>query len=262
MTTDQRILIVDDDVDFAESLKDELESRGYRMAVAHNAREALDWEAALRPQVVLMDIRLQTGAGDGLDLLDQLKRKNPALLGIVMTAYANLETAIKAVQGEVFAFLRKPINQAALSAALARCFEKVDREQQTHETIAALRVSEERYRSIFENALVGIFRFAPSRGFIDANPALVQMLGYDTREEVLALDLRKDLYSDPQDLLALVDQHLAAKTVRRLQATWKKKNGDRITVSISSRLVLDSEGRATYYEGLVQEIPDRKAAGQ
>jgi len=257
MTSDHRILIVDDDVDFAESLKEELESKGYRMEVAHDAREALDLAAAFQPQVVLMDIRLQTGAGDGLDLLDQLKKKNPALLGIVMTAYANLETAIQAVRGEVFAFLRKPLNLAALSVALARCFEKADREQQTRETLAALRVSEERYRSIFENALEGIFRFAPSQGFIDANPALVQMLGYQSREEVLALDLPKDLYVDPHDLLSMVDQHLATKTVRRLKATWKKKNGDLIAVSISSRLVSDAEGRALYYEGLVQEIDDR-----
>jgi PAS domain S-box-containing protein len=258
MTIDHRVLIVDDDTDFADALKEELESKGYRMAVAHTAQEALDNAVAFNPQVVLMDIRLQAGAGDGLDLLGQLKQINPALLGIVMTAYANLETAIKAVQGEVFAFLRKPINQSALATALVRCFERIDGERQARADLTALRESEERYRSIFENALEGIFRFAPAQGFIDANPALVQMLGYGSRAEVLALDLRKDLYADPQDLISLVDQHLANKNVWRLKATWKKRSGELIVVSISSRLVTDSEGRALYYEGMVQELPERK----
>jgi PAS domain S-box-containing protein len=260
MTTERRVLIVDDDADFADSLNDMLLSEKYRVAAAHNAAEALEIADRFDPQVALLDIRLQAGSGDGLDLLAALKAKHPDLLGIVVTAYADIDTAVKAIHGDAYDYLRKPLYFQELSATLRRCFERVDLEQRNKQMLSALHESEERYRSIFENALEAIFRITPAEGFIDVNPALVQMLGYDSREEVMALDLHKDLYADPQELRNLVDQHCSKKVVRNFEVVWKKKNGGLITVSIDSRIIYDAEGRAMFYEGMAQDVTDRKRA--
>jgi PAS domain S-box-containing protein len=260
MANERRVLIVDDDADFAESLEDMLAAEGYKVAVSPSANDAIAAADSFSPQVALLDIRLQVGSGDGLDLLAVLKQKHPELLGIVITAYADTETAIKALHGDAYDYLRKPLYFQELATTLRRCFERLDLEEKNRQMLSALHESEERYRSIFENALEGIFRITPAEGFIDVNPALVQMLGYASPEEVLALDLRKDLFADPQDLRHLIDQHRSRKSVRNLEAVWKQKSGETIIASINSRIIYDSEGRALFYEGLVQDITDRKRA--
>jgi PAS domain S-box-containing protein len=258
MTTERRVLIVDDDVDFADSLNDMLLAENYRVAVAHSAAEALEAADRFSPQVALLDVRLQMGSGDGLDLLASLKEKHPDLLGIIVTAYADIDTAIKAVHGNAYDYLRKPLYFQELAATLRRCFERIDLEERNRQVLAALNDSERRYRSIFENALEGIFRITPSEGFVDVNPALVQMLGYDSVAEVMALDLRKDVFADPQELRYLIDQHRSKRAIRNFEAVWKQKSGDSISVSIDSRIIFDSDGRAVYYEGMAQDITARK----
>jgi len=260
MTTDRRVLIVDDDVDFADSLHDMLSAENYRVEVAHNAFDAVAAAETFAPQVALLDIRLQMGSGDGLDLLAALKQKNPDLLGIIVTAYADIETAIKALHGDAYDYLRKPLYFQELAATLQRCFERIGLEEEKQQALDALHESEERYRSIFENALEGIFRITPSEGFVDVNPALVQMLGYSSREDMMTLDLRKDLFADPQELRYLIDQHRSKKAVRNFESIWKQKSGDLITVGINSRIIFDESGRAVFYEGMVQDVTDRKRA--
>jgi PAS domain S-box-containing protein len=257
---DRRVLIVDDDVDFADSLRDLLDAEDYQVKVANNARDAVATAETFAPHVALIDIRLRLGQGDGLDLLATLKQKHPDLLCIVMTAYADIETAIKALQSNAYDYLRKPLYFQELATTLDRCFEKIVLEQKNRQTTSALHASEERYRSIVENALEGIFRSTPTEGFIDVNPALVQMLGYDSKEEVLALHLEKDLYADPQDRQRVFDQHRSKAAVRDLEVTWKKKHGEHIIVNLNSQAIHDAQGRFLFYEGLVQDITERKRA--
>jgi PAS domain S-box-containing protein len=258
--TDRRVLIVDDDVDFADSLRDLLEAEEYQIKAANNARDAVMMAEAFAPHVVLIDIRLRLGQGDGLDLLATLKQKHPDLLCIVMTAYADVETAIKALQSDAYDYLRKPLFFQELATTLDRCFEKIELERKNQQAMAALRAGEERYRSIVENALEGIFRSTPAAGFIDVNPALVHMLGYDSKEEVLALDLEKDLYADPRDRQRVFDQHRSRAAVRGLEVTWKRKQGEHIIVSLNSQAIHDAAGQFLFYEGLVQDVTERKRA--
>jgi len=260
MTAERRVLIVDDDVDFADSLNDMLAEEEYRVAVAHSAEEAMAAADSFRPQVALLDIRLQMGSADGLDLLASLNAKLPEMKGIIVTAHADVDTAIKAVHHDAYDYLRKPLYFQELAATLRRCFERIDLEAENREVVSALHESEERYRSIFENALEGIFRIMPSEGFVDVNPALVQMLGYESVDEVLGLDLRKDLFADPQELRYMIDQHLAHKAVRDFEVVWRQKGGESIIVSIDSRIIYDSAGRAMFYEGMAQDITARKRA--
>jgi PAS domain S-box-containing protein len=258
MAGNRRVLIVDDDVDFADSLQDILEAENYLIEIANNTNDALSAAESFGPQVVLLDIRL--GQTDGLDLLTMLKQKQPHLLCIIMTAYANVETAIKALQNEVYDYLRKPLYPQELTATLDRCFEKIDLEQKNLQATTALQASEERYRSIFENALEGIFRSTPEEGFTDVNPALVHMLGYRSKEEVLALNLQEDLYANPEEHQYVLDQYRLKKVIRDLEVTWKKKNGEHITVSLNSQIIQDTQGHILFYEGMIQDITERKRA--
>jgi ActR/RegA family two-component response regulator len=93
-----RILVVDDDVDFAESLASLLELRGYATKVAHNSSRALALAKTFEPDVALIDIRL--GRENGLVLVTDLKERHPGIDCILVTAHADLDTAIEAVWRE------------------------------------------------------------------------------------------------------------------------------------------------------------------
>jgi signal transduction histidine kinase/FixJ family two-component response regulator len=117
MARNRRVLIVDDDVDFADSL--------------HDILDALSAAETFVPHVALLDIRL--GQTNGLDLLTALKQKHPDLLCVIMTAYANIETVIKALQSDAYDYLRKPLYPPELATTLDRCFEKIDLEQKNRQ---------------------------------------------------------------------------------------------------------------------------------
>ena len=120
---ERRILILDDDVDFAEALKEVLEAKDYSVEAVHQAPHALEIIEQFTPQVILLDIRL--GQINGLDLITPLRDKYPGLLFVVMTAYADVETAIQALQTGAYDYLRKPIYPEELHATINRCFDKI-----------------------------------------------------------------------------------------------------------------------------------------
>jgi len=124
----RKLLIVDDEKDFAMSLADILESYGYLVEKAHSGKGALDKIKEFKAHVVLLDVRL--GKDNGINLIYKLKEAAPKLLPIIMTAYATTETAIEALQEGAYDYLRKPLNPMDLLAKLDRCFERLQLEDQ------------------------------------------------------------------------------------------------------------------------------------
>ena len=119
----QRVLIVDDDHDFAASLALLLDMEGYAVAVAHDgagAHAALGGWAG--PAVALVDIRL--GHEDGVALATELIAARPELLAVMVTAYASVPTAIRALQAGIYDYVCKPFEPGELLAILARCFDR------------------------------------------------------------------------------------------------------------------------------------------
>ncbi len=116
-----------------------------------------------------------------------------------------------------------------------------------------LKESEENYRSLFENSLDGVYRTTPEGKYLDANPALVRMLGYDSKEELLKIDIPTQLYVRKEDRPGPDERNKIFET--RL----KKKDGSPITVEINPRVIY-KEGRPAYYEGIVRDITHRKIA--
>jgi PAS domain S-box-containing protein len=122
--------------------------------------------------------------------------------------------------------------------------------------------AEEKYRSIFENSNDGIFQNTPAGHFISANPAMARMLGFDSPEELIRArnDIERQGYVDPA-LRDKFKQALEEKgSISNFEYEVYRKDGAKIWVAESARIVRDAEGRILYYEGSVQNITERKRA--
>lgn len=130
--------------------------------------------------------------------------------------------------------------------------------EQTQAT-EALRESEERYRTLFEGLPTGLYRSTPEGQLLDANPALVQMLGYPDREALLQVKTI-NLYDDAEQRQRWRTQLENEGIVRSFEVQFHRKDGHVIWTRESTRAVLDEEGRVLYYEGSLEDITDRKWA--
>ena len=135
----KRVLIVDDDRDFGDGLADILRPRGFEIAHACDAREAREKVVEQRSDIALLDIRL--GSDNGIDLICELKRVVPRLVCVMLTAYADLESAVSALKEGAYDFLRKPADVATILATLQRCSEWIDLQEQNAALHARLQQS-------------------------------------------------------------------------------------------------------------------------
>src|SRR5690349_19054050 len=118
------------------------------------------------------------------------------------------------------------------------------------------------YRSIFENAVEGIFQTTPNGYYIDVNPALARIYGYESAEELInsVTNIERQLYVNPSrrtDFKTLIDRHDA---VNNFESEIYRKDGGTIWISENARAVRDADGKLLYYEGFVANITERKAA--
>ena len=120
---DYRILIIDDDLDFAASLRLILENENYQPLLAHSEEEALEVIGKNAVDLALIDIRL--GQDNGIELLPKLKAIQPEVLCVMVTGFGSVETAVQALNNGAYDYLRKPVNPDELLATLRRCFEKI-----------------------------------------------------------------------------------------------------------------------------------------
>ena len=126
----------------------------------------------------------------------------------------------------------------------------------------ALQESEERYRDIFENSVVGLFQTAPGGRMINVNNAFAHMYGFSDAAEMLAadLDVGSPPYTNPEDRQEVL--HLLAEKgrVENYEAPHLKRDGTRFWVSITARTIRNTEGNVLLYEGTIIDITERKVA--
>ncbi len=126
--------------------------------------------------------------------------------------------------------------------------------------ITDLRNAEEKYRSIFDNAMEGIYQSTRDGRLISINPALARIFGYDSPETMMSdvTSVGRSLYADPskrQEFLRIIEEQGVAKN---FEFVGSKKDGERIFISDNARAVKDSQRKTIYYEGIIQDITDRK----
>ena len=124
---------------------------------------------------------------------------------------------------------------------------------------AALRDSEARFRGLFDNVVDGVFQMTLDGHLLSANPALVRMLGFQTRQELGDASLA-DFCADPKDHERLIKELTAYGRVRNYEYRLRRLSGTMIVVVQNSRMVKDVAGNALYCEGTVTDVTQRKAA--
>jgi len=122
----------------------------------------------------------------------------------------------------------------------------------------ALRRSEARYRSLVQSAVYGIYRSSLEGRFFDVNPALIAMLGYDSSEELLALDPKSDVFLDPSEQARVMGEFRRGSRLDNVEVRWKRKDGSAITVRLSGRAVNNPEETAEVLEIIAEDITERR----
>jgi PAS domain S-box-containing protein len=118
--------------------------------------------------------------------------------------------------------------------------------------------AERRYRNLFEKLPVGAFVSTPDGRFLDCNQALLDILGYESKDEFLQLDIASDVYWNPKNrntFKKLIEKH---GYVKDFEVDFKRKDGKRISIFLTGFARRDEEGRIVAYEGLNIDITQRK----
>ena len=172
--SDRRILLVDDDRDFADGLANLLRLENYTVDVAYSLAEAVQAATQADFPVALIDLRL--GRDSGIDLIRELRVVQPELIAVILTAYASLETTIQALASGAYDYLCKPFHVGDLLATLERCFERYRLYEERRQALIELQArnrdlarSEERLRRIIEHSPSAIAFEEPDGNCLLAN---------------------------------------------------------------------------------------------
>ncbi len=173
------ILLVDDEPDLREVLDISLSDSGYTVLTAENGVQALNILKDADIPVVITDIKMP--GVDGIELLRQIKGKNPETEVIMLTGHGDLELAIKSLKHEATDFITKPINDDALEMALERAFEKIQMRQKLKEY--------NRNRAMYDlfiNELIqeDVMIIGSDYRILDINETLLKKLGLKPKEAI------------------------------------------------------------------------------
>ncbi len=141
--------------------------------------------------------------------------------------------------------------QAAISIENAKLYQSLEQ-------------SELAFRSLFENAVEGIFQASPAGRFTSANPALARLLGYDSPAQFIHAidDIGQQCFCDPADLRRFLGRLLLNDQLISFETRWYHRDGRQLDIAISARRVLDEQQQLQCYEGSVTDISERQARQQ
>ncbi|NER94946.1 MAG: CHASE2 domain-containing protein [Symploca sp. SIO1B1] len=124
------------------------------------------------------------------------------------------------------------------------------------------REAEHKYRSIFENALEGIFQTTTDGHYLNANPALAKIYGYDSPEALITTitNIEQQLYCDPNRRQEFIQNMEQKGQIEGFEAQIYRQDRSIIWISENARSVYDTQGKLLYYQGFVEDITERKQA--
>jgi PAS domain S-box-containing protein len=122
----------------------------------------------------------------------------------------------------------------------------------------SLRLSEQSYRSLIEDAPFGIARVTSGGQLLQVNRAMVEMLRYESEQELLVCSVRSEVFATEKAYDEFVNSLSLGEPLQGLESVWRRRDGKPIPVSLAGRATRDEQGRISYIEILAENITDRK----
>ena len=262
MSPPLRVLIVEDSEDDVLLLLRELRRGGYQPA--HERVETPEgMEAALEKgmwDLVVSDHSMPHFNSSAA--LKMLREKGyPDLPFIIVSGRIGEDVAVEAMKAGAQDYIMKD-NLARLTSAIERELREAEGRRERRRAEEALREAEEKYRGIFENAVEGIFQTTVDGRLLTANPAMARILGYESPEELLegVENVAEQLYADPEHREKFRRLMQAQGYVSGFETGMSCKAGGTVSVSLAARALYDSSGGLAGYEGIMEDISERKRA--
>ena len=260
-----RVLLLTDDTTLPAALVTALEARGHEVLTGTGTAVSLPATAGAEPYPVVLvfgadpesaaALCRQARTLPGIDRCHLLATFPTVGPGPLLSAIAaGADDALPYPASPELLDLRLAVAEAAERRRVSlRATEEVLRVER------ARRESEKRYRSLFDGVPVGLYRTTPSGDLLDANPAIVRLLGYPDRDSLLAAN-SADMYLDPEDRLRWQRAVEGGGTVQAFEARMRRRDGTVIWGRFSVRGVLGEDGQVVLYEGAMEDVTDQKRA--
>jgi PAS domain S-box-containing protein len=289
------ILVVDDQPQSIELIEAYLIPQGHGIIAAANGEEALEKLSENHIDLMLLDVMMP--GMDGFEVIRRVRQDTAHRLLPIILLSSLRETGdrVKGIEAGCDDFISKPVDKMELLArvrsllkaqayndlasnyrkelesAVARRTEELshalkDLQQEITDRKRAekkLAASEDKYRSIVENAVEGVFQTTPEGRYISANPALARMMGYGTAEELIegVTDISKQ-YVNPEDRVRFRKGVEETGIIRGFETQHYRKDKSLFWISINARTVRDHTGEVLYHEGTTEDITARKTADE
>jgi len=243
-------LLVDDNPDDRALVKRELE-REFGEIQAIEVSDLAQFQQLLTSkqfELVITDYLLKWS--DGLEILKMVKREYPSCPVVMFTGTGSEEIAVEAMKEGLDDYvIKSPRNYRRLAKTTRLIYER-DRQRK------ALQAVESKYHRLFENVPVGLYRISQDGTFLEANSALLEILGYFTGEAIKEANLFRDHL-----LSSTLENELARQEViQNLEVILRRCDNRQIWARYSVRSVYDEEQNFLFYEGAIQDITQQKQA--
>ncbi|NOR05176.1 MAG: PAS domain S-box protein, partial [Deltaproteobacteria bacterium] len=257
MPSPRRVLICDDEKRIRKSLGGLLRDNGYEVAVAENGAGCLEMAAAQDFDLVILDIMMPDM--DGIEVLHRIKKVGKDTEVIMITGYADKEKAVAAFRLSAYDFIEKPFESKEILNTVSHCLGALDLKRDLEKKTRELRESEEKYRRMFDESKDMIYITTRGGRFADVNEAGVKLLGYDSKQEVLDMESAELLYHNPSDRKRFQESIEQDGFVKDYPVEFKKKDGAKISVLITSTTIKDKNRNVLGYEGIIRDVTEIEA---
>lgn len=265
----QKVLIVDDSQTNLALLNHMLGEEGCELLQAKSGVEAVELVRNNDFALILLDIQMPVMNGYDTALrIKELDRGRHVPIIFITAIFQDEDNVRQGYATGAVDYLFRPVDVQTLKSKVQAFLQineqktLLEREvEQRRKSERALRMAEEKYRSIFERAVEGIFQSTLDGRLLEVNPAMVKLFGYASAEEMMQLEnMRETLMPDESERIKYLEIIKRDGIVANFEFRAARKDGEVIWCSESSRLVSLDDGDRHIIEGVLEDISTRKLA--
>ena len=257
------ILIVEDDAILAMDLQGTISQQGYTVVGPFaSGEEAIAFLPGKQVDLVLMDIEL-AGEINGIGTAEIIHSTTDIPI-VLLTSFSQNGLLAQAKTAAPYGYLIKPVPERELVATLEMSLHRYSLDRQLKESQIALAMSEEKYRQLFENSPLGIFRTTLDGRVLAVNSEMARIAGCTSPEEAIFdfTNLADQFYVDPEQRRQFITQLTAKGSVLHFEFEGRKKNGETLWISLNANLtktnITNGQSGELVIDGFALDITDRK----